>query len=53
MLCVCMAESVLCAQMICICARDGVRSVCVAELDLCAWLSHLPVADQDKADHGQ
>ena len=42
-MCVCMAESVLCAQMICICARDGVRSVCVAELDLCAWLSWICV----------
>jgi hypothetical protein len=38
-LCVCMAVSVLCAQMSCICEHDGVRSVCVAELDLCACLS--------------
>ena len=42
-LCVCMAESVLCAQMSCICVRDGVKSVCVAELDLCAWLSWMCV----------
>ena len=41
----CMAESVLCAQMSCICVGDGVRSVCVcvAELDLCAWLSWICV----------
>ena len=41
--CVCMAESVLCAQMSCICVRDGVRFVCVAELYLCAWLSWICV----------
>ena len=34
-MCVCVSESVLCAQMSCICVRDGVRSVCVAKLDLC------------------
>ena len=41
--CVCMSESILCAQLSWICVRRWVGSVCAAELDLCAWLSWICV----------